>query len=60
MTIAVYEWGRLVGDVPTTTAILDHILHQAEIIQITGKSYRLKDQGTKKDQTCQKEKKTSS
>ena len=37
------EWGKLVGDVPTATAILDRFLSRAEIIQITGKSYRLKD-----------------
>ena len=43
------EWGKLIGDVPTATAILDRILQKAEIIQITGKSYRLKDQaGPKK------------
>ena len=35
------EWGKLVGDVPSTTAILDRFLHHAEIIQIKGKSYRL-------------------
>jgi DNA replication protein DnaC len=63
------EWGKLIGDVPTATAILDRILHRAEIIQITGKSYRLKDrarqnkedclkdQDGNKDKTCQKEKK---
>jgi DNA replication protein DnaC len=51
------EWGKLIGDVPTATAILDRILHRAEIIQITGKSYRLKDQAKKKEETCQKEKK---
>lgn len=37
------EWGKLIGDVPAATAILDRFLHHAEIIQITGKSYRLKD-----------------
>ena len=37
------EWGKLVGDVPSTTAILDRFLHHAEIIQIKGKSYRLHD-----------------
>ncbi|GAG06104.1 unnamed protein product, partial [marine sediment metagenome] len=42
------EWGKLIGDVPTATAILDRILQKAEIIQITGKSYRLKDQAFKK------------
>jgi len=36
------EWGKLVGDVPTATAILDRFLDRAEVIQITGKSYRLK------------------
>ena len=37
------EWGKLVGDVPTATAILDRFLDRAAVIQITGKSYRLKD-----------------
>jgi hypothetical protein len=35
----------LLGDVPSATAILDRFLHHAEIIQITGKSYRLRNQG---------------
>jgi DNA replication protein DnaC len=43
------EWGKLIADVPTATAILDRILHRAEIIQITGKSYRLKDRACQKD-----------
>ncbi len=38
------DWGKRVGDVPSATAILDRFLHHAEIIQITGRSYRLKDQ----------------
>jgi len=41
------EWGKLIGDVPTATAILDRFLSRADIIQITGKSYRLKDNGCK-------------
>lgn len=40
------EWGKLLGDVPAATAILDRFLHHAEIIQITGKSYRLKDRAS--------------
>ena len=36
------DWGKLIGDVPAATAILDRFLHDAEVIQITGKSYRLK------------------
>jgi DNA replication protein DnaC len=43
------DWGKLIGDVPSATAILDRFLHHAEIIQITGKSYRLRNQaGAKK------------
>jgi DNA replication protein DnaC len=38
------DWGKLVGDVPSATAILDRFLHHAEIIHITGKSYRLRHQ----------------
>jgi DNA replication protein DnaC len=41
------EWGKLVGDVPTATAILDRFLSRADILQITGKSYRLKDTACK-------------
>jgi DNA replication protein DnaC len=36
------EWGKLIGDIPTATAILDRFLDRAAVIQITGKSYRLK------------------
>ena len=41
------EWGKLIGDVPTATAILDRFLSRARLIQITGKSYRLKNSGQK-------------
>ena len=37
------DWGKLIGDVPSATAILDRFLHHADVITITGKSYRLKD-----------------
>ncbi len=36
------DWGKLLGDVATATAILDRFLHHAEIITITGRSYRLR------------------
>jgi hypothetical protein len=39
------DWGKLIGDVPSATAILDRFLHHAEIVQMTGKSYRLRNQG---------------
>jgi len=41
------EWGKLVGDVPTATAILDRFLSRADVVQITGKSYRLRDHACK-------------
>ena len=41
------EWGKLIGDVPSATAILDRFLHHAEIISIKGRSYRLKDRACK-------------
>ena len=37
------DWGKLVGDVPAASAILDRFLHHAEIITLKGRSYRLKD-----------------
>ena len=43
------EWGKLIGDVPAATAILDRFLHHAEIIAITGKSYRLRKQACKEN-----------
>jgi DNA replication protein DnaC len=36
--------GKLIGDVAGATAILDRFLHHAEIIAITGRSYRLRSQ----------------
>jgi len=41
------DWGKLLGDVPAATAILDRFLHHAEIITITGRSYRLKDKAAR-------------
>ncbi len=40
------EWGKLIGDVPAATAILDRFLHHANVIKIKGKSYRMKDAAT--------------
>jgi len=53
------DWGKLIGDVPSATAILDRFLHHAEVVTITGKSYRLKNRpkgkgdGSDGDETCQ-------
>jgi DNA replication protein DnaC len=48
------DWGKLLGDVPAATAILDRFLHNAEVIAITGRSYRLKDRGGKPAATAEK------
>jgi DNA replication protein DnaC len=42
------DWGKLTlrqlrADVPAATAILDRFLHNAEVIAITGRSYRLRN-----------------
>ena len=39
------DWAKLIGDVPSATAILDRFLQHATIINITGKSYRLRNRG---------------
>ena len=36
------DWGKLIGDVPAAAAILDRFLQEAELIEIKGKSYRLR------------------
>jgi DNA replication protein DnaC len=41
------DWGKLIGDVPAATAILDRFLHNVDVISTTGKSYRLKDRGVR-------------
>ena len=35
------DWGKIIGDTATATAILDRFLHHAAVITIKGKSYRL-------------------
>jgi DNA replication protein DnaC len=48
------DWGKLIGDVPAATAILDRFLQHAEIIKITGKSYRLRHKPPEKKQKPEK------
>jgi DNA replication protein DnaC len=50
------DWGKLIGDVPSATAILDRFLHHADIINITGKSYRMKDRTAKNGKSDAKSK----
>ena len=42
------DWGKLLQDVPTAGAILDRFLHHAQLIAITGQSYRMKDIAAKR------------
>jgi len=37
------DWGTLLGDEVLATALLDRLLHHAEVIPINGRSYRMKD-----------------
>jgi DNA replication protein DnaC len=39
------DWAKLIGDVPAATAILDRFLQHATLINITGRSYRLRAAG---------------
>jgi DNA replication protein DnaC len=39
------EWGKLIGDVPSATAILNRFVHHSDVIQITGRSYRMGNSG---------------
>ncbi len=45
------EWGSLLGDEVLATALLDRLLHHAEVITISGKSFRMKDRVVKGDKT---------
>jgi DNA replication protein DnaC len=40
------DWGIFLGDVPAATAILDRFLAHATIIQMAGKSYRLRSRSS--------------
>jgi len=51
------DWGKLIGDVPSATAILDRFLHHAEMITITGKSYRLRNKAAQKSGNAHEDKK---
>lgn len=44
------DWGKLIGDIPTAGAILDRLLSRAHVIEISGRSYRLREK------TCGKQK----
>ena len=37
------DWGKIIGDIPTATAILDRFLSGAHIFNVKGKSFRMKN-----------------
>ena len=46
---ATQDWGVFLGDVPAATAILDRFLAHATIVQVTGRSYRLRQRASTTD-----------
>jgi DNA replication protein DnaC len=42
------QWGNLLGDEILATALLDRLLHHAEVIPINGRSYRMKERQTER------------
>jgi DNA replication protein DnaC len=49
------DWGKLIGDVPAATAILDRFLEHAELIEMKGKSYRLRNRSDASNNCLEKE-----
>jgi DNA replication protein DnaC len=45
------DWAKLIGDAPAATAILDRFLQHATIVNITGRSYRLRNGGNSQAKT---------
>lgn len=46
LILVCFEWGELLGDQAISTANLDSILHQVEIIHLNEDSYRMKHRST--------------
>ncbi|WP_042316216.1 ATP-binding protein [Desulfofarcimen acetoxidans] len=40
------EWAEFIGDPVITTAILDRLVHNSEIFNMSGESYRIKHRNT--------------
>ena len=45
------EWGALLGNEVLASALLDRLLHHAEVIAISGASYRMKDRQDRAERT---------
>lgn len=46
------DWGAFLGDVPAATAILDRFLAHAEVVQMAGRSYRLRQRSDRRAETA--------
>ena len=44
-TVPFARWGDVFGDQVVAAAMIDHIVHHAEVLTLKGSSYRLKDTG---------------
>jgi DNA replication protein DnaC len=53
------DWGKLLGDAPGASAILDRFLHHAELVQMTGRSYRLRHHSASTSDEAQDSKPTN-
>ena len=49
MTVIFRQGVKFIGDVPAATAILDRFLQAAEVVEMTGRSFRLKNGGRSND-----------
>ncbi len=43
----VQDWGRYLGDNTMSTTIPDRLLHRSTLLELEGKSYRMKDASTR-------------
>jgi DNA replication protein DnaC len=39
------QWGEILGDAMVAAALIDRLVHHAEIVTLKGKSYRLRERG---------------
>jgi DNA replication protein DnaC len=46
-------WGEILGDQMVAAALIDRLVHHADIITLKGKSYRLKERGTARARATQ-------
>ena len=45
-------WGEILGDAMVAAALIDRLVHHAHMITLKGKSYRLRERGTRDSPTA--------